>query len=95
MIVKVTQYLEELRIEEEKKPPAQRRLIPRQVDLAEAAGVTPQAFSYWIRQGEDAPLNKDYLDAIITKMRANGFPTILNDLVEYVPPPGLEINSDK
>lgn len=83
MIITVNEYFDIVRKQEAQKPKAQRRSIPSQTEFAEAVGVTRQAFSEWKKSPN---FRENYIDAIITKMRAYGFDTQLSDLVKYEPP---------
>lgn len=86
MIVTVNEYFDTIEKQEAEKPIAQRRSIPSQSEFANAIGVSRQAFSAWRKKPN---FRENYLDVIITKMRAYGFDTDIDDLVKYVPPEGV------
>ena len=82
--VKIREYLEQLETEEAKKPPQKRKPIPKQADIAQAAGTPKQTISSFLRRKKHKRLDLDLVDSIITQLRTYGHDTDVSDLIEYV-----------
>lgn len=81
--VKIKEYIQQVTEAEATKPPAERKPIPRQVDLANRAGVPRQTVYNFFARDETKLLNLDMLDAVIKTFRAFGHDTQLTDLLEF------------
>lgn len=82
--IKIKEYIQQVTEAEATKPPAERKPIPRQVDLADRGNVTRQTiYNFFAREDDTKLLNLDLLDAVIKTFRAYGHDTQLTDLLEF------------
>jgi hypothetical protein len=82
MYVTLKAHLRRLDAEEQQKPPAQRRYIPKMGDIARRAGIHPVTLSA-ITNNKIKHLNLDVGGRIIAAVRSYGFPMEAADLVAF------------
>lgn len=82
--VKVKEYIDNLKNEEQKKPLYQQRPIPSPADMARAAKVGRQTIHSFLGRKSHRRVDLVLLDSIIAQLRGYGYDTKLTDVLEYV-----------
>jgi hypothetical protein len=82
LIIALKHYLDTLRFEEQFKAADERRLVPTVAELAGEVGVSKQHL-YKLLNNDTTVLNLTHVDGILKALRQRGFPTKVDDLLEF------------